>query len=116
MRTALDDFGAGHSGLRLLAELEPDDIKLGRALISFIDREPHRRAIVEGTVEIAGKLGITVIAEGIERVEEARALADLGIDLMQGFLFADPKFEAVADAGDLAWSALHDQPDNHQDN
>ncbi len=114
LRTALDDFGAGYSGLRLLAELEPDYIKLDRALISFIDREPRRRAIVEGTVEIAGKLGITVIAEGIERVEEARVLADLGIDLMQGFLFAEPRFEAVADRSDVAWSALSEQPNDHQ--
>lgn len=94
--TALDDFGAGYSGLNLLADFQPDLVKLDMGLIRGIDRSRSRQAIVRGLVAMCGELGSRVVAEGIETVDELRACRDLGIDLAQGFLFARPAFEAEA--------------------
>lgn len=94
-RTAIDDFGAGYSGLNLLAEFQPDLIKLDMELIRHIDLDPVRRAIVEGIVLVCDKLQIRVIAEGVETEAELRTLEAIGIDLFQGYLFARPAFEAL---------------------
>ncbi|HEK1767591.1 TPA: EAL domain-containing protein [Pseudomonas putida] len=93
--TAIDDFGSGYSGLNLLAEFQPDVLKLDMALTRRISQDPVRQAIVAGIVLVAERLGITLIAEGIETDAECQALAALGIDLMQGFLFARPQVNAL---------------------
>ena len=93
--TALDDFGAGHAGLGLLARFQTDLIKLDMELIRRIDVSMPRRMIVEGVMRIADKLGITVIAEGIETIEEYRALRALGVRYFQGYLIARPAFRAL---------------------
>ncbi len=93
---ALDDFGAGYSGLALLAELQVDIVKVDMNLVRGIDRSPSRRAIVKGLVRICEDLGAEVIAEGIETHEELSALRSLGIELFQGYHFARPAFEALA--------------------
>ncbi|KFE57464.1 EAL domain-containing protein [Pseudomonas syringae] len=94
--TAIDDFGAGYSGLTLLADFQPDLIKLDMQLIRDIHRDRPRQAIVRGVVTMCAELGVTVIAEGIECAEERDFLADCGIFLMQGFWFAKPAFKALA--------------------
>lgn len=96
-KTAIDDFGAGYSGLGLLAEFQPDIIKIDMELIRDIHQSRARCAIVEGIVGICRKLDITVIAEGIERVEEYLTLRSLGVNLFQGYLFARPGFETLPD-------------------
>jgi len=96
-RTAIDDFGAGYSGLNLLADLQTDFIKLDMALVRGIDRSRTRQAIVRGTVSVCRDLGIATIAEGVETIDELRALMDLGIELFQGYLLARPAFEAQAE-------------------
>jgi EAL domain-containing protein (putative c-di-GMP-specific phosphodiesterase class I) len=93
--TAIDDFGAGFSGLGLLAEFRPDVIKLDMGLIRNIDADDGRKAIVNGIVATARMLNLKVVAEGIETLGEMRALETLGIRLMQGFLFARPQVEAL---------------------
>ena len=93
--TAIDDFGAGYSGLNLLAEFQPDIIKLDMALMRGIDTDPVRQAIVQGILGVCRVLGIEVIAEGIETPGELRQLQALGIHLFQGYLFARPAFEAL---------------------
>ncbi len=93
--TAIDDFGAGYSGLNLLAEFQPDIIKLDMALVRGIDTDPVRQAIVQGILGVCRVLGIEVIAEGIETPGELRQLQALGIHLFQGYLFARPAFEAL---------------------
>ena len=102
-RTAIDDFGAGYAGLNLLADFQPDIVKLDMALVRGIDQNLPRRAIVAGVVAMCAQLGIDVIAEGIETGDEARCLADLGIGLMQGYWFGRPQFEQVTGAADIAW-------------
>ncbi len=93
--TAMDDFGAGYSGLNLLATFQPQVLKIDMELTRSINSHKTRRIIVEGIVLVAGRLGITVIAEGIETPEERDCLIDLGIPLQQGFLFARPGLQQL---------------------
>ncbi len=88
--TAIDDFGAGHAGLTLLADLLPDLIKIDMALIRDIDASQPRQQIVKSITEMTRALGITCLAEGVETQGEARILHSFGIDLMQGYYFAKP--------------------------
>jgi diguanylate cyclase (GGDEF)-like protein len=92
---AIDDFGAGYSGLNLLAQFQPQLLKLDRALLQDIDASPAKRAIVRGVLSVCTDLQIVPVAEGIETVAEYRTLRTLGIDLFQGYLFARPAFEAL---------------------
>ncbi|MEI5685877.1 MULTISPECIES: EAL domain-containing protein [Sphingomonas] len=93
--TAVDDFGAGHAGLALLARFQTDFLKLDMDLIRDIDTSLPRRMIVEGVVRIARSLGITVIAEGIETIAEYDVLRGLGIRYIQGYLLARPGFRCL---------------------
>lgn len=102
---AIDDFGAGWSGLKLLADFQPDILKLDMGLTRGIDTDPARRAITSGILRIARDLGVTVIAEGVETTAEFHTLNDLGIDLFQGYLFCRPVFERLAALGDIAFPA-----------
>lgn len=95
MMTALDDFGAGHSGLNMLAEFQPDIVKLDMALTRNVHEDRVRRSIVNAVIGMCRELGISVIAEGIETLDEALALRALGIRLFQGYLFARPETEAL---------------------
>jgi len=93
--TALDDFGAGHAGLNLLARFQPDIIKLDMELIRGLDASLPRRMIVDGVVKMCAALGVTVIAEGIETAGELDALRAIGVRYIQGFYFAKPGFEML---------------------
>lgn len=95
LRVAIDDFGAGHSGLALLSEFQPDLIKLDRALVQNVHKRPASRAIIRAIVQVCEDLGIKIIAEGIEVEAEMQTLCDLGIFVMQGFFWAAPAFEAL---------------------
>jgi EAL domain-containing protein (putative c-di-GMP-specific phosphodiesterase class I) len=101
--TAIDDFGSGYAGLGLLANFQPDVIKLDMDLIRDIARSPARQAIVGGTVSIARQLGIKVVAEGVETQGEMLMLRSLGLTLFQGYLFAKPQIEHFADPGSIAY-------------
>lgn len=102
-KTAIDDFGAGFAGLNLLADFQPDIVKLDMALVRGIDQSAARRAIVAAVVAMCRELTIDVIAEGIETCDEAKCLADLGISLMQGYWFARPQFESVVQTTEIPW-------------
>ena len=95
LRFAIDDFGAGYAGLNLLAEFQPDYIKLDRELIAGVHDKGPRQAIVFGILRTCFDLGIDIIAEGIESREEYLWLKDAGISLMQGFFLAKPAFEQL---------------------
>lgn len=94
-QTAIDDFGAGYSGLTLLTDFQPDLIKLDMALVRGVDTDSVRQRIVGGVLRICSDLGIRVIAEGIETSGERDFLAVSGVTLMQGYLFAKPAFRAI---------------------
>lgn len=103
LRFAIDDFGAGYSGLNLLAEFQPDIVKLDMNLIRDIDSHGPRQAIVRAVIQACDDLGIEVIAEGVETRAEYDWFRRLGVRLYQGFLFARPAFEALPEyAGNLA--------------
>lgn len=101
--TAIDDFGAGYAGLKLLADFQPDLIKLDMDLIRDIHLDRPRQAIARAVVSMCQEMNITVIAEGIEHVEERDFLADCGVFLMQGYWFAKPAFKALAPISPEAW-------------
>jgi EAL domain-containing protein (putative c-di-GMP-specific phosphodiesterase class I) len=87
---AIDDFGAGHSGLDMFARFVPDEIKLDMNLVRHIDTDARRRAVVRAVVQMCGELDTLVIAEGIETSAEAETLRDLGVRYHQGFWYARP--------------------------
>lgn len=87
---ALDDLGAGDSGLRALLAVKPDYIKLDMELVRGIDRNPWQRALAAGLVHFARQCGVLVVAEGVESREELEALRQVGVDLAQGYLIAPP--------------------------
>jgi EAL domain-containing protein (putative c-di-GMP-specific phosphodiesterase class I) len=91
--TAIDDFGAGHAGLNLLANLQTDLIKIDMEIIRGVTDSAARRAIIAGILVMARALDITIIAEGIETEAELATLRDAGINLFQGFFFAKPALE-----------------------
>ena len=92
---ALDDFGAGYSGLNLLADLRVQVLKLDMHLIRDIKAKPASLKIVRAMTELCRSLDTKVVAEGVETVEEFSALVNCGVSLMQGYLFARPGFEAL---------------------
>lgn len=93
--TAIDDFGAGYSGLNLLADFQPHLVKLDMALTRDIDRDAVRRAIVSGVIGTCQALGCKVVAEGIERPGELDTLRKMGVSLFQGYLLARPGLESL---------------------
>lgn len=95
VRMAIDDFGAGYSGLNLLAYFQPDLIKLDMSLVRDIDRAGPRQAIARAVLQVCDDLGIEVIAEGVETVGEYSWFRRVGVRLFQGYLLARPAFEAL---------------------
>ncbi len=93
-KTAIDDFGSGYAGLNLLADFQPDLLKLDMELIRGIDQDSVRQVLVDGTLQMC-RLGVDVIAEGVETREELAVLKDMGIQLFQGYLLARPGFESL---------------------
>ncbi|EAR10853.1 EAL domain-containing protein [Reinekea blandensis] len=101
--TAIDDFGAGYSGLNQLLDLKPDLIKLDRALVDGIDQNPDKKIVVKHLVAMLKDMRIQVLAEGVERREEYELLHQLGIDLMQGYYFARPLLGALPVVPESCW-------------
>lgn len=104
--TAIDDFGAGYAGLNLLADWQPDVIKLDMALTRNIDSDRVRRALVLAILAACRELSIRVIAEGIETREECLSLMDSGVTLFQGYFFARPGFECLPEISQQTWAQL----------
>lgn len=92
---AIDDFGAGHAGLSLLADLEVDVVKLDMGLVRGCDASRPRRVILASVVAACRELGVQVIAEGVETNAECSALREIGVSLFQGYLFAKPGFRSL---------------------
>lgn len=95
-KTAIDDFGAGHAGLGLLARFQPDIVKLDMGLIRNIDTDAAKRTIVRHTLAMLSDLGITALCEGIETEGELAVIQDFGVRLVQGYLFSPPSFESLS--------------------
>ena len=90
VRVAVDDVGAGYSGLSRLLSIAPDIIKLDRDITSNVARDPARQAMVTAAVTFCNAVGATLVAEGIEVVEDCQALRRLGVGFGQGYLLGRP--------------------------
>ncbi len=95
MKLSIDDFGAGHSGLNLLADFQPDQLKLDMKLVRNIATMGARQSIVRAIIGVCRDLGIELIAEGVETLDEYAWFADHGVRLFQGYLFSKPGFEGL---------------------
>lgn len=89
-RVAIDDLGAGYAGLTSFAQLEPEFVKLDMSLIRGVHTSAVKQKLVRSMTSLCRDMGIAVVAEGIETVDERDAVVDLGCDLLQGYLFAKP--------------------------
>jgi EAL domain-containing protein (putative c-di-GMP-specific phosphodiesterase class I) len=89
-RVAVDDLGAGYSGLSVLSMLEPEIVKIDMSLVRDVHKSTTRQRVVRSLLVLAKDLGAQVICEGIECIEERDVLIDLGCDWFQGYFFAKP--------------------------
>jgi EAL domain-containing protein (putative c-di-GMP-specific phosphodiesterase class I) len=89
VRIAIDDFGTGYSSLSYLGQLPVDVLKIDRSFTKGLD-EGDDRNLVPAILELAGTLGLTTVAEGVETPEQGVRLVELGCELAQGFYFARP--------------------------
>lgn len=97
-RVAIDDGGAGYGSLQCIAEVHPEWLKIDISLVRLIDTDDIRRNLVSGLVTFAQRMGVKLVAEGIERPEQLVALRELGVEYGQGFLFCKPTEPFPADA------------------
>jgi EAL domain-containing protein (putative c-di-GMP-specific phosphodiesterase class I) len=89
-RVAVDDLGAGYSGLSSFVLLEPEVAKIDMALVRDVHRFPTKQRLIRSLADLCKDMGMTLIAEGVESTAERDVLIDLGCDLFQGYLFAQP--------------------------
>jgi EAL domain-containing protein (putative c-di-GMP-specific phosphodiesterase class I) len=90
-KVALDDIASGFSSLQLLADLHPDFVKVDRMLVSCVGHSSSSKYTLQAIVELAAKLNVKVIAEGVETYEQLDVCRSAGVDYVQGFLFALPE-------------------------
>ena len=95
---AVDDGGAGYGSLQSLAEVRPEWLKIDMSLMTDIDTDEIRRILVTSMVTFSERLGVSLVAEGIERPEQLDTLRELGVEYGQGFLFCEPIEPYPADA------------------
>ena len=88
MKLSIDDFGTGYSALSYLSRLPVSELKIDRSFVTHVDTHHANRHIVEAITALSANLGISVVAEGIERVAEWQTLAGMGCDVAQGFLIS----------------------------
>jgi EAL domain-containing protein (putative c-di-GMP-specific phosphodiesterase class I)/GGDEF domain-containing protein len=106
---AIDDLGAGSSGLKSWAEIRPDYVKVDRYFVAGIERDPVRAEILRSLVDIGRVTGCRIVAEGVENREQYGLVLELGVDYLQGYFLGRPsripRLEAPALAGPEAAGA-----------
>ena len=83
---SIDDFGTGYSSLSQLSQIPFTELKIDQGFVFGAHAQPRKRAVVEASLDLARKLGLTTVAEGVESIEDWQMLAELGCDIAQGYL------------------------------
>ncbi|MDD2783770.1 MAG: GGDEF domain-containing protein [Sulfuricurvum sp.] len=92
---AIDDFGIGHSGYKLLYHCAPDIIKIDRFFLTSIDKEPKKKLLARNMVQLATLLGCRVIAEGVENERELLVCKEIGCQMVQGYFIQRPTLDCT---------------------
>ena len=87
---SVDDFGTGYSSLSQLSQIPFTELKIDQGFVTGAPNQPRKRAVIEASLELARKLNLSVVAEGVETVEEWQMLAELGCTCAQGYLISRP--------------------------
>jgi EAL domain-containing protein (putative c-di-GMP-specific phosphodiesterase class I) len=90
LRISIDDFGVGYSSMSQLLGLAIDELKIDKSFVLELGSDPRARAIVRSAIELARALGLTVVAEGIEREDVLQSLQSIGADIGQGYVISHP--------------------------
>jgi EAL domain-containing protein (putative c-di-GMP-specific phosphodiesterase class I) len=99
-RLAVDDIGAGYSGLSSFTELMPEVVKIDMSLVRDVHRSTLKQRTIRALCDLCHQVGTLVVGEGVETDDERSALVDLGCDLLQGYLFGRPSPGAPHDAAE----------------
>lgn len=118
MRIALDDVGLGHSNFQMMVDAKPDYFKLDRYFVHGCHRDKYRRAVVASVAKLAEELDSSVVAEGIEDPADLEVLRNVGISLVQGFLFCRPvrydQFREPQESGNFCSCSLEPRTEASQ--
>ncbi len=98
IQLSIDDYGTGYSSLARLLELNTHELKIDRSFIARLLDDPQAAVIIRSTLEMSGALGVATVAEGVEDDQTAELLADMGCDVLQGWLTGRPMDERAATA------------------
>ncbi|ARE41983.1 Ammonium transporter [Rhodovulum sp. P5] len=90
IRIEVDDFGTGHASFASVLAVKPDRLKIDRMFVADVDKDPGRRDLMRGLVDMARNVRAETVVEGVETMSEAQAIAEVGADHLQGFAFARP--------------------------
>jgi diguanylate cyclase (GGDEF)-like protein len=96
VKLSIDDFGTGYSSLHQLKGLPVHEVKIDRSFVEVVDGDGADRAVVRAVVELCVSLGLTSVAEGVEKASQAYALESLGVDQVQGFFHSRPMVPSAA--------------------
>jgi EAL domain-containing protein (putative c-di-GMP-specific phosphodiesterase class I) len=90
VQLSIDDFGTGHSSLSQLQQTDVDVLKIDQSFVSVMDQDASSASIVSAVITLGHALGLTLLAEGVERPAQAALLREQGCDAAQGWLFGHP--------------------------
>lgn len=90
IKISLDDFGTGYSSLNLLTKLPIDELKIDKSFVDDIKIDSNAKSMAEGIIAIGKRLNLTIVAEGVETLDQLNVLNNMGCDIFQGYYFAKP--------------------------
>lgn len=109
VQVAIDDFGTGYSSLSYLKKFDIDYLKIDQSFIANLDSESHDRILCEAVITMAHRLGMKVVAEGVETELQKQLLLEMGCDYGQGYFFSKPltanKFESFLQSMDTRYTS-----------